>query len=323
MKPLPLFSPANLPFRRQPFHDEYFAMYSSAWNGIVTDPALMTVPMDDHLVHRGDGVFETIKCVDGNIYCLAAHLDRLFFSAGKIGLASPWSKDDLGGIIAQTLRAGGHRNALVRVILSRGPGSLGVNPYDCPAPGLYVLAHKLKPSFMELHPEGARVISSQVPVKPGYFANIKSCNYLPNVLMKKEATDAGADFSISFDESGHMAEGATENAGVLSAERELLVPTAERILMGTTMVRAVDLAQELVKSGLIRAVRADRISRATVASAPEMYIFGTTPDVTAATSFDGRPVGDGKPGAVFLALHALIMKDLRSNADVLTPAWKP
>ncbi|HEY8240367.1 MAG TPA: aminotransferase class IV, partial [Kiritimatiellia bacterium] len=185
---------------RQPFHDEYYAMYSSAWDGIVTDPTLMVVPMDDHLVHRGDGVFETIKCVAGKIYCLEAHLDRLFFSAGKIGLQSAWPREEIRDTIIQTVRAGGRKDCLVRAILSRGPGSLGVSPYDCPRPGLYVLAHQLKPPFMELHPEGAHVVTSKVPVKPGYFANIKSCNYLPNVLMKKEASDQGADFSLSFDE---------------------------------------------------------------------------------------------------------------------------
>lgn len=300
---------------------EYFAMYSNAWDGIVTDPDLMVVPADDHLVHRGDGVFETIKCVDGQIYCLTAHLDRLAFSARNVGLVSPWSNAELAEIIVQTIRAGGKPDCLIRILLSRGPGSLGVNPYDCPKPGLYVLVHQLKPSFMEAHPGGARVITSKVPVKPGFFANIKSCNYLPNVLMKKEAADAGADFSLSFDEKGYLAEGATENAGIVANDGSLLVPATDRILSGTTMFRATELAKGLVASGALTAVRSSAISREMIASAKEMLIFGTTPDVTAVVEFDGRPIGSGRPGPVALDLNRLIINDIRTNKAIQTPVF--
>ena len=300
---------------------EYYAMYSSAWDGIVTDPSLMVVPADDHLVHRGDGVFETIKCVDGLIYCLTAHLERLAFSARNVGLTSPWSQTDLSQIIIQTIRAGGNRDCLVRILLSRGPGSLGVNPYDCPKPGLYVVVHQLKPSFMEAHPEGARVITSKVPVKPGFFANIKSCNYLPNVLMKKEAFDAGADFSLSFDERGFLAEGATENAGIVDENGALLVPTTDRILSGTTMFRATELAKQLKDNSLLAAVRSSAITRDMMSTAREIMIFGTTPDVTAVVEFDGKPVGSGRPGPVALELNRLIINDIRTNKAVQSPVF--
>ena len=293
-------------------------MYSSAWDGMVTDASLMVVPADDHMVHRGDGVFETIKCVNGRIYCLAAHLDRLAFSARNVGMATPWSRDNLADIIVQTIRAGGKRDCLVRILLSRGPGSLGVNPYDCPKPGLYVIVHQLKPSFMEVHPEGARVITSKVPVKPGFFANIKSCNYLPNVLMKKEAVDAGVDFTVSFDEQGLLAEGATENAGIVTAGGQLLVPTTDRILSGTTMFRAVELANTLLAKGMLKSVASASITREMMTSAKEMLIFGTTPDVTAVVEFDRKPVGSGRPGPVFSELNYLIINDIRSNPSVQT-----
>ncbi|MFH0909649.1 MAG: aminotransferase class IV [bacterium] len=300
---------------------EYLAMYSSACDGIVTDPSLMVVPADDHLVHRGDGVFETIKCIDGLIYCLTAHLDRLVFSAGNVGLVSPWSHDELADVIVQTIRAGGKRDCLVRILLSRGPGSLGVNPYDCPKPGLYVVVHKLKPSFMETHPGGARVITSKIPVKPGFFANIKSCNYLPNVLMKKEAADTGVDFSVSFDEKGFLGEGATENAGIVTRDGNLLVPTTDRILSGTTMFRAIDLARFLVDKGLLKSVGSSAISRDMIVSAAEVLIFGTTPDVTAVVEFDGKPIGSGRPGPVSLELNRLIINDIRTNKAVQSPVF--
>lgn len=306
---------------RRPFHASYFAMYSSVFGGLVTDPALMVVPVDDHMVHRGDGVFETFKCVDGALYNLRAHLDRLVHSAQGIALAPPCGRAELENIVVQTVRAAGRRDALVRVLLSRGPGSLGVNPYDCPSPALYVVVSEFKKPFMELHPEGASVVTSSVPVKPRPFSNIKSVNYLFNVLMKKEAVDAGADFTVAFDENGHLAEGPTENAGIVTREGVLRVPKPERILAGTTMLRVIDLcARPEGRAAVKRAEHAD-IGREDVRGAAEMLIFGTTPDVTAVVRFDGRPVGDGRPGPAFRALSALLRDDLLRNAALRTPVF--
>lgn len=318
MHALPILSaepPPWLAGTRAPHQDHYFAMYSSVLGGIVTDPVWMSAPADDHLVHRGDGVFETLKCVNGRIYLGREHVTRLFTSAEMIGLVPPWSHGELLEIVRQTIRAGlagrdGPRDCLVRILLSRGPGSLGVNPYDCPRPALYVTAYRLSPPFMDAHPGGARCRTSAIPVKPGVFATAKTCNYLPNALMKKEAVDAGVDFTISFDENGKVAEGATENIGVLTARRELLVPNRRRILSGMTMMRVMDLAQPLVRNGTLARIGHHDLSRDDLANAAEAYIFGTTPDVTAVVEFDGCPIGDGRPGPVWRLLADLLHRDL-------------
>ena len=106
---------------RPAYHAGYYAMYSSWWDGITTDPNLMVVPVDDHMVHRGDGLFETFKCVDGAIYNLAAHLARLEGGARTIALDLPWSRADVERIVGAVLRAGGHRDALVRIAQRRNP----------------------------------------------------------------------------------------------------------------------------------------------------------------------------------------------------------
>lgn len=301
---------------RTPDPAGYYAFYSSLLGGIVTDPRFMLVPIDDHLVHRGDGVFETLKCVDGGVYLWRAHVQRLLHSAAAIGLAVPWTEAALAEVVTQTVRAGGRRSCLIRIIVSRGPGSMGINPYDCPAPALYILAHELKPSFMEQHPEGARVVTSAIPVKAGFFATIKSCNYLPNALLKKEAADAGADFAVAFDEQGHLAEGATENFGIVDADGRLRVPDGRRILSGTTMNRALELAEALVRDGRLRGIARGAITRTELAAARELLIFGTTPDVTSAVTLDGRPVGDGRPGPIGTALRGLIVRDLHDNSAI-------
>ena len=307
--------------RREPYHADYFAMYSSLLGGIVTDPAWMLVPADDHLVHRGDGVFETIKCVSGRAYCLNQHLDRLANSADKIGLRSPWNRDALTDVVLQTVRAGNRPDCLIRVLLARGPGGFGINPYECPQPALYVVIYALKPPFMTQHPEGARVCTSHVPVKDGFFATIKTCNYLPNTLMKKEAVDRGVDFALAFDERDHLTEGATENAGIVTEDSQLRVPGPERILRGTTMSRATDLARQLVGQGILKSIENGPITRQDLSQAREILIFGTTPDVTAVVELDGRPVGAGKPGPVFRGLSELLLQEIHGNSPLHTAVW--
>jgi 4-amino-4-deoxychorismate lyase len=314
--------PEALAAMRQPFHAGYYAMYSSLLDGIVTEPTWMLIPIDDHLVHRGDGVFESAKCVDGAIYNLGAHLARLERSALALNYNLSWSMADITRCAVETVCAGERRDCLVRIIISRGPGSLGVSPYDSPAPQLYVVAYALPTPFMQRRPEGATLISSRVPVKQPFFTGVKCCNYLPNVLMKREAVDAGADFAVAFDDAGHLAEGATENVGVVQADGALAFPRLDNILCGTTMLRVMELAQALVRGGVIPAVGWADISRADLAAAREVLIVGTTTDVTAVRSVDGRPVGDGRPGPVARQLDALLRDDIRTNASLRVDAFR-
>ncbi len=306
---------------RKDYQQNYLAMYSSLVDGIVTDPLLMTVPLDDHLVHRGDGVFETFKCVDGGIYNLNAHLERLQASAATISLSPPQSPAQMQQTIIETIRAAGVQDGAVRVFVSRGPGSFGVNPYDCPSAQFYVIVTVLPPSFMTTHPQGATVISSAIPPKPPFFATMKNCNYLPNVLMKKEAVDAGADFPAAFDAAGHLAEGATENIGMVSKTGALICPHLKNVLCGTTMARVMELAQELVRDGRLSAAGYGDITRGDIAEAREMLVFGTTTDVTCVRCFDEREFPVDRP--VFDALSDLLQGDIRlglSHRTVVYPA---
>ena len=302
---------------KKAYQDNYLAMYSSLVDGIITDPALMAIPLDDHLVHRGDGVFEMFKCVDGGIYNLGAHLDRLMASARKIGIVLPRPVNEIRALVIETIQVAGVRDGAIRTFVSRGPGSFGVNPYDCPVSQLYVMVSRPVPSFMTLHPHGAVVISSAVALKPPFFASMKNCNYLPNVLMKKEAIDAGADFSVGFDADGNLAEGATENVGIVTAAGALLCPELDQVLTGTTMQRVLALAQDLVKDGTLTQVGYAPISRDALQQAREMLIFGTTTDVTRVSRFDGYvlPADD----AVFKALSQCLLADIHHGTAHRTP----
>jgi branched-chain amino acid aminotransferase len=302
---------------RKPWHAKYHAMYSSLLGGVVTDPLLMQVPVDDHLVHRGDGVFDTFACEGRAAYNLGAHLERLVRSAATIGLAWPGGLEELRSLALQTLSAAGRDACFCRVVLARGPGGLGVSPYESPEPALYIIVYAAAAPFMRTRPDGASVRRSTVPVKA--YSTVKHCNYLPNVLMKREAVDWGADFAVSFDDRGRLAEGATENVGIVTRDGALLFPRLEAVLAGTTMLRVMQLAESLVASGTLASVSFGDIRDEDVRAAVELLMVGTPIRVACACTYEGEPVGDGRPGPVGLALNRLLDRDIAENAALRTP----
>ncbi len=304
---------------KEPYQANYLAMYSSWYGGIVTHPALMMVPIDDHLVHRGDGIFEAFKCVNRKVYALARHLDRMERSLQGPQLSLPVSRETLEKTILAAIRAANVSDCLVRLFVSRGPGGFSTSPYECPASQLYVVVTTLQMPRPEKYENGVMLMTSRIPTKSGYFANIKSCNYLPNVLMKKEAEDAGVDFTVSVDAHGALGEGSTENVGIVTKNREFLVPRFDRILRGTTVSRLLELANPLVVSGDLTRIAETDITPQQAYDAAEIMMFGTTFDVLPVVRYDGHVIGDGRPGPVFRRLLALIQEDMLHCDEMLTP----
>jgi branched-chain amino acid aminotransferase len=296
----------------------YYACFSTLWgNRIATDPALMQIPLDDHMVHRADGLFETMRVDDGAMYRWDAHFTRLAAGAEAVRIPLPWGKDEMAEIMAEVLRRGGKRDALIRLFVSRGGGGHTANRSECAGPRLWILAVRRAPNFMDAHPEGAKAVTSTVPVKQGFFARVKSVGYLPNALMAEEAKAQDADFALAYDEDGFLAEMQTENCGIVSADGVLQVPREEHILRGTTMQRVLEIAEEaVVAPGLVKRVERADIPREAVENARELLVFGTTPVVTSAVSLDGHPVSDGKPGPVAHALYEAMKRDMRSPANL-------
>jgi branched-chain amino acid aminotransferase len=322
---LPVFTTSEFNARldelRRPWHRNYLSMYATPWGGIVTDPVLMTVPVDDHLVHRGDGVFDVFLCLDGKAYCLEAHLARLERSAAWIGLKLPEDYPEARAIFRAAAVAGKEKDVCIRTMVSRGPGGFSADPYECSASQLYVIVFRYVPRPAARYEEGVVLASVSVPVKPSYFAQVKSCDYLLNALVKKEAADAGADFGVTWDDQGFLAEGATENILLVSAEGELLIPTFDRTLRGTTLMRLMVLAEDLVREGVLVGIRQTHINRARAGSCVEVMLCGTTLHVMPVREWDGRKVGQGKPGPVARRLRQALLEDMRSNDEVLTPLF--
>ncbi len=274
----------------------------------------MMVPIDDHIVHRGDGVFEAIRVSHRRPYLLEEHLHRLQLSASAIGLTLPLNENDLKEVILQTLQVAFHSRvseteALLRLYISRGPGGFTTNPYECVGAQVYLVVTAFKPFSQLCYEQGVTVHWSQIAVKAGAFAQIKSCNYLPNVLMKKEALDQGVDFTISLDEHGFLAESSTENCAIISQSGEFLVPSFERTLRGVTVLRAMELAQVALEQGLITQIRQAKISVTEAHAAREFLLFGTTMDCLPVVKVAGRPVGSGSPGPMARFFLQALEKD--------------
>ena len=277
---------------RPPHSRKYLAMYASEWDAIVTDPRLMRVPVDDHLVHRGDGVFETLLYDGGRIFLLAPHLQRLRHSAAQIGLDLRIPDERLTLILEDLFSVASADHALsrglARVLLGRGPGGFSVDPAESPSPSLYIVVYQASPPFMETHPEGAKVVFSQVAPKAGILATVKTCNYLPNALMKAEANRTGAHFALGVDETGHVTESFTENIAAVDASGALLIPPPDRHLPGTTLQRVSELAEA---AGI--PVHSRKLTPDDLRGMSELLVVGTTARVTSVTDLEGRsfPIG--------------------------------
>ncbi|MFZ4403585.1 MAG: aminotransferase class IV [Pseudobdellovibrionaceae bacterium] len=311
---------AVLQQKKYPAQATYLAMYSTWLGGVTTDPSLMIVPIDDHIVHRGDGVFEAIKCVNGKIYLLQPHLDRLEISAEKIGLQLPHSKEEIKKIIFQMSLIVKKPNLMYRLYISRGPGGFTANPYESLAAQMYLVLTEYKPLPAEKFATGVKVGRSSVPVKEPWLARTKTCNYLPNVLMKKESVDAGVDFTVAFDKEGYLAESSTENMVIVDSKRRLLRPRLLQILKGTTMMRTLDLAQTLLHDGIITSIDESDITESDIKTAHEVMMIGTTLDILPVVEYEGQKVGSagaaGLAGPVAQQLLAMLRKDQQAGPFV-------
>ena len=299
---------------RQPV--QFWAFYSSQLGGIVTDPALMVIPFDDHMVHRGHGIFDTAALVHGRLYDLEAHLDRFIASAERSRLVVPMSRDAMRDVIIRTTAASGRRDGAIRYWLSSGPGSLELTPAAGAAPGFFVMVFAGLSYPERWYTQGLRVMTTTYPIKPALYAITKATNYLPNVLMQMEAKAAGLDNGVFLDPAGHVGESSNMNVAFVTDDGVFRHPRFEHVLAGCTSLRLLQLAPRLRDEGLITGVEVCDIPVEQARRAREMVLLGSSIKVAPVVEWDGRPVGDGRPGPVSQALLRLLDDDMQ-NGDRL------
>ena len=296
---------------RQPV--KYSAFYSSQLGGVVTDPALMVIPFDDHMVHRGHGIFDTAGLVNGRIYDLDAHLDRFLASAERSRLVLAGSREEMGDIIIRTAAASGLRDGAIRYWLSSGPGSLELSPAAGAQPGFFVMIFGGLSYPERWYTQGLRVMTTTYPIKPPLYAVTKATNYLPNVLMQMEAKEAGFDNGVFIDEEGYVGESSNMNVAFITSDGVFRHPKFDRVLAGCTSLRLLELARGLVPRGVIGGVEVCDIPVAAARAAREMILLGSSVKVAPIVEWDGQPIGSGKPGPLSRALLELLEEDMRSG----------
>jgi 4-amino-4-deoxychorismate lyase len=285
---------------RQPVR--FWAFYSSQLGGIVTDPALMVIPFDDHMVHRGHGIFDTAAIVAGKIYDLEAHLDRFVRSARTSKIPLP-TRDEMRDVIVRTTVASGRRD--------------GLAPAAGAEPGFFVMIFAGLAYPETWYTEGLRVMTTTYPIKPPLYAVTKSTNYLPNILMQMEAQESGLDNGVFVDEAGHVGESSNMNVAFVSADGTFKHPRFDHILSGCTSLRLLELAPALQTRHLITGVQVCDIPLAEARAAREMMLIGSSVKVAPVVEWDRKPVGDGRPGPVARALRELLDEDMRSARERL------
>ena len=262
-------------------------------NGKLVPPEQANISVYDHGVLYGDGVFEGIRVYNSRVLKLRTHLVRLFESARSIRLTIHQSLDQLFAAVQETVKANHCVNGYIRLVVTRGAGSLGLNPFVCPSPNVFIIVDAITLYPAELYEKGLAVITSSVVRNhPAALSpRIKSLNYLNNILAKIEAIDAGVLEAVMLNTQGYVAECTGDNIFIVKSGTLYSPPLHAGVLEGITMNLVLDLARQ---AG-IAIVRHD-LTKHDLYIADEMFLTGTAAEVIPVTKMDGRVIGNGEPG---------------------------
>jgi len=264
-------------------------------DGKFVDEAEAKISVFDHGLLYGDGVFEGIRLYEGNVFRLEEHLERLEYSAKAILLKLPLSRRELAEATCETCRQNGLRDAYIRLVVTRGVGDLGLAPWLCPKPSLFIIASKIALYPQEHYDNGLSIVT--VPtrrINPAALpSTVKSLNYLNNILGKIEARQFGALEAIMLNDQGYIAECTADNIFIVH-KGEILTPAASQgALKGVTRGTIFDIAVEIGVP-----IREANLTRYDAWCADECFLTGTGAEVIPVVKLDGREIGTGKPGPI-------------------------
>lgn len=253
------------------------------------------VSVFDHGLLYGDGVFEGIKAYSGRLFKLYEHIDRLYESAHSIMLKIPLSKKRMVSEIIRTLKANRLRDAYIRVVITRGEGDLGLDPGKCPRPTLIIIAHKIVLYPKKFYEEGMELVTvaTQRSIPKILDPQIKSLNYLNNILAKIEAINAGKQEAIMLSPEGYVVECTGENIFMVKKGELITPPVSLGALNGITRRTILDVAGELGIPAFERV-----ITRHNLFNADEVFLAGTAAQILPVLRIDGRPIGKGKQKSI-------------------------
>ena len=275
-------------------------------DGKYCDQKNAKISVFDHGLLYGDGIFEGIRAYNGRVFKLTEHIDRLFYSAKAILLKIPLSQGEIVRAVVETCRRNKIRDGYVRLLVTRGAGTLGLNPNRCKNPSIIIIAGKIQLYPAELYERGMEIIT--VPTIRNLHSAlnpaIKSLNYLNNILAKIEANNAGCEEAVMLNAEGFVSECTGDNIVIVKAGQMLTPPLSAGALYGITRGVGIELARE---EGLT--VAEPNLTRYDLFNADECFLTGTGAELIPIVKIDGRVIGTGKPGPITRRLvdkyHAL------------------
>lgn len=264
-------------------------------NGKLVPERDAKISVFDHGLLYGDGVFEGIRSYSGRVLLLEEHVERLYRSAKAINLEIPMTRKGMVKAVVRTCLANNTMNGYVRLVVTRGVGTLGLNPYLCKKAQVIIIAADIQLYPKKLYEEGLRIVTvattrNQIEaVNP----NIKSLNYLNNVLAKIEALNSGVMEAVMLNPQGQVCEATGDNIFIVQGDKLITPPVSAGILEGITRNTVMDIGRQ---EGLD--VRETAMSRYDLYNADEVFLTGTAAEVISVVNIDARVIGSGKPGPV-------------------------
>lgn len=264
-------------------------------NGNLVDKDDAKITVFDHGLLYGDGVFEGIRSYGGLVFKLKQHLDRLFESANFIELKIPMTKEELTEAVVKTLKANKLRDAYIRLVVTRGVGDLGLDPRKCKSATVFIITDKIVLYPKEYYENGLFIIiaNTRRNIKGALNPQIKSLNYLNNILAKIEAIKEDREEAIMLSHDGYVAECTGDNIFVAKSGK-LITPEPDiGALRGVTRQAVIDLASE---EGI--EVKEELMKPEGLYEADECFLTGTAAEIIPVTKIDGHVIGSGKPGKI-------------------------
>jgi branched-chain amino acid aminotransferase len=285
------------------------------YNGEFVPKDKATVSIYDHGFLYGDGVFEGIRAYNGRVFKLDEHVDRLYDSAKAIALEVPITKAEMTEAILETLRKNNLTDAYIRPIVTRGIGDLGLDPRKCPMPSIYIISQEWGAMYGDLYEVGLKAITVGIRrnAPDALSPNIKSLNYLNNILAKIEANAKGGDEAIFLDQNGFVSEGSGDNIFVIKNGKIYTPPTVNN-LKGITRATAIELLEERGYEVIVQ-----NLGLFDMYTADEIFVTGTAAEAAPITLLDGRKIGDGSVGPITKAAVAAFEE---VTGSIGTPIFK-
>ncbi len=282
-------------------------------DGKLVDQADAKVSVYDHGLLYGDGCFEGIRVYGGRVFKLASHLRRMYESAERIRLKPAYTPDQVAQAIRDTIAACGLPDSYIRLIFTRGVGTLGLHPFRCPKPGTIVIVDKIQIYPPELYAKGMKVIVAKRPRIPVACLDpaIKSLNYLNNIMAKVEAIDADVLEAIMLNIDGYVSECTGDNIFMIKGGTVFTPPFEAGMLHGVTRQFVIDELAPALKIPVVqKMLRVDDLLKA-----DEVFLTGTAAEIIGVNQIDEHTIGDGKVGPVTARLAAEFRTRVAKNAD--------